>query len=144
MLQWRETFESTANIKAFLYTATKNACINHYKAGVRHENAHRQMKYLLKNESGQEPSFEEEMIRAEVVSEICKEVEELPDRCREIFKMIFFEGMSTDQIAEEMGIAVQTVRTQKARAIQLLKTELLKKGKLTALIYLISHVVAHQ
>ncbi|HLY69733.1 MAG TPA: RNA polymerase sigma-70 factor [Puia sp.] len=143
MLQRRESFENMENIKAFLYVTTRNACINQYKAGKRHVLAHRQMEYLLRTDAIKEGPFEEEIIRAEVIAEIYKEVENLPDRAREIFKMIFINGMSTAEIAQKLGIEMQTVRSQKARALQLLKAELLKKGNITALVYLISCFAVH-
>jgi len=142
MLQRRDSFENLENVKAFLYVSTRNACINIYKAGKRHAEAHKQMEWLLKN-GAKENAFEEEMIRAEVIAEIYKEVENLPDRAREIFKLIFIGGLSTEEIAQKLGIEMQTVRSQKARALQLLKAELLKKGNITALIYLISCFSVH-
>jgi DNA-directed RNA polymerase specialized sigma24 family protein len=41
-----------------------------------------------------------------VLQEIYREIEELPDNCGQIFKMIFLENLPTDQIAERMGINV--------------------------------------
>lgn len=139
LLQRRESFQNMDNVRAFLYVTTRNACINNYNAGQRHAQAHRQMEYLLKSGAAQEGLFEEEMIRAEVISEIYKEVENLPDRAREIFKLIFIDGLSTEEIAGRMGLEMQTIRSQKARALKILKSELLKKGNIVALIYIISY-----
>lgn len=88
------------------------------------------MRYLSGDETQQEDVLAGEMIRVEVLSEILREIERLPKKCREIFKLIFIEGLSTEEIARQMGIAPQTVRTQKARAIQLLKVQFLKTGRL--------------
>jgi len=70
-----------------------------------------------------------------VLQEIYREIEELPGKCGQIFKMIFLENLPTDQIAERMGINVQTFRTQKARAISMIRTSLLKRGRLIALLF---------
>ncbi len=79
---------------------------------------------------------EREILRVELLKEIYDEIENLPGRCRQVFKALFIEGLSTDQIAENLSINVQTVRTQKARAIQLIKIQLLKKGKTLAVLIL--------
>ena len=65
-------------------------------------------------------------------------MENLPGRCGEIFKLIFIHGRSTEAIAAQMGINPQTVRTQKARAIQLIKTQLLKKNRISSLLLLMA------
>jgi len=96
---------------------------------------HEKIRYLDQYELASEEVLETEILRAEVVQEIYREIEELPGKCGQIFKMIFLENLPTDQIAERMGINVQTVRTQKARAISLIRTALLKKGRLTTLLF---------
>ncbi len=87
--------------------------------------------------------IETEVLRAEVLQEIYAEVESLPGRCGQIFKLLFIEGLPTDQIAERFGINVQTVRTQKARAICLIRTALLKKGRLAALVFFYAWLRIH-
>lgn len=52
--------------------------------------------------------------------------------------MLFAEDLSIDVIAGRMGINVQTVRTQKARAISLIRTALLKKGRLATLAFFLA------
>lgn len=135
MLHKRPSFENLTNVKAFLYVTTRNASINFIRSDRRHKAAHWQVQYLIKNENGQEDMIEEEMIRAEVLAEIRQEIENLPDKCREIFKLIFFEGLSTEMIAKQLGIAEQTVRSQKSRAIQLIKIQLLSQGKPAAVLF---------
>lgn len=127
MFQKRSDFANLANIRSFLYLATRNACINHYKTQQRHKKAN-SLIALQSDEISLENALEDELIRARILQEIYEEMEALPGRCKEIFKLIFLKGLTTDQIAEQLGISPQTVRTQKARAIQLLRVQLLKKG----------------
>jgi RNA polymerase sigma factor (sigma-70 family) len=63
-------------------------------------------------------------------------LEALPPRCRDIIRLIFKEDLSTDEIAERLGIDRQNVRSQKARGLQLLRSRLLDRGSLSALILL--------
>jgi RNA polymerase sigma-70 factor (family 1) len=123
--QSRTEFQTTQNIKAFLYISCRNACLNY-------------LKYLKRRSAAQELYFGQlqegedtilyQIIETEVLEILSKEIEELPDKCREVFKLIYLENKKTDVIAAELGISVKTVRGHKARAIELLKTQLLKKG----------------
>jgi RNA polymerase sigma-70 factor (ECF subfamily) len=129
----REHFAALPKLKSFLYQVVHNAGINQVTSNARHRVIHEKIRYLDQYELASGEVLETEILRAEVVQEIYREIEELPDKCGQIFKMIFLENLPTDQIAEKMGINVQTVRTQKARAISLIRTALLKKGRLATL-----------
>jgi RNA polymerase sigma-70 factor (ECF subfamily) len=137
MLGKRDEFENLSNVKSFLYLATKNTCLNHLRDSQRHEAAHKQIRFLNAEGDENENAIDEEMMRFEVLQAIYAEIEKLPGRRKEIFKLLFIEGLSTNQVSERLKISVQTVRTQKARALLLIKSELLKKNLLPALIYLI-------
>lgn len=133
----RAEFGALDNIKAFLYVTVRNSSYTHRTTQKRHEAVHTR----LAAEQGGEgdpgaQAFELEMIRAQLLAEIYQEIENLPTQCRKIAKMIFWEGKSTGQIAEEMNISAQTVRTQKARAIQLLKNQLFKNSRWSTLVLL--------
>jgi RNA polymerase sigma-19 factor, ECF subfamily len=129
MMHKRAAFGTVDNIKAFLFTATRHACINYALAEKRHHAAHEQIAYLAQYADNEDHFLHHEMIRLEVIQEIYREIENLPPQCRTIFKMLFIGGQSTETIARELSINPQTVRTQKARAIQLIKTELLKRER---------------
>jgi RNA polymerase sigma-70 factor (ECF subfamily) len=62
------------------------------------------------------------------------EIEQLPRRCKEIFKLIYYERKSADEIATMLDISINTVWVQRAKAIQLVRTNLLKKGMLSILL----------
>jgi RNA polymerase sigma-70 factor (ECF subfamily) len=136
MLQKREEFQNLSNVKSFLYLITKNACINHIRATQRHDAAHKQIRFLGSEGTESENVLRGEMLRLELLQAIHAEIENLPGRCKEIFKLLFIEGLGTEEIGERLGISAQTVRTQKARALQLIRSELLKKNLILALLYL--------
>jgi RNA polymerase sigma factor (sigma-70 family) len=131
----RTNFPVLPKLKSFLYQVVHNASLNLVISDRRHREIHEKVRYELGQEQILTEAAETEVLRAELLREIYAEVENLPDRCSQIFKFIFLEGLTTDQIAERMGIEVQTVRSQKARAIGLIRTALLKKGRLTTLLF---------
>lgn len=137
MLDKRTEFQNLSNLRSFLYLVTKNACLNQLKANKRHEAAHKQLKFLTNEGEEAVDRVKEELVRLEVVQSIHAEIELLPGRCKEIFKLLFIEELGTDEIAQRLDISPQTVRTQKARALQLIKTELLKKNLIAAFLYLL-------
>jgi len=130
-------FENLQNIKAFLYITTRNASLNMLKQMQRESLSKKQLAYL----SGDKEEFIlNEMIRAEVLREINREIEKLPEQCRKIFKMSFFDGKKNQEIASMLEISVHTVKNQKARAIQLLRVRLPDRNLVAILIWYVSLV----
>lgn len=124
----RTEFAGLENISALLYVSVRNASLTHNTTQNRHRAAHQQIAATAMETAANHPdALQLEIMEAELVHSIYREMENLPGKCRDIFKMIFLRGMSTEQIAAQLTISPQTVRTQKARAIQLLKAGLLKK-----------------
>lgn len=130
-------FSVMPKLKSFLYQSVHNASINYLIARKRHSAAYDQMRYLTENEQYDHEMVQNEIIRAELIHEIYIAMENLPDKCGQIFKMIFVEDLSTLEIAEKLQINVQTVRTQKARGIELIRNALFKKDlQFSVVIYL--------
>jgi RNA polymerase sigma factor (sigma-70 family) len=136
----RGEFKTLENCKAFLYHLVRNASINVSNLDRSHRSAHAKIGYIQEGEVEGAFPVENEILRSELLQEIYAEIEALPGRCRTIFKLIFFEGLSTEEIAERLGIRMQTVRSQKSRAIELIKTELLKKDRFLAVLVLLALV----
>jgi len=117
----RGDFESTQNIKAFLYITVRNACLNYLKQAKRDSLNQKQLAYL----TGEKEEFVlNEMIRAEVLKEIMHEINNLPEQCGKVLKLAYLDGLKNQEVAKVLNISVHTVKNQKARAIQLLKTRL--------------------
>lgn len=133
----RVEFERIENIKGFLYTTVRNSSYTYTTTQRRHQRVHEQLAAVQKEDvQSASPAEELELLRVRLLEDIYQEIENLPPQCRRISKMIFLEGKTTDQVARELDISPQTVRTQKARAIQLLKKQLFANAKLTALLSL--------
>jgi len=49
---------------------------------------------------------------------------ELPERCRQIFKMSRFEGLKYNEIAEQLSISIKTVEANMGKALQLFRKNL--------------------
>lgn len=120
-----QDFSSAQSIKAFLYLTCRNSCLDYLKHLKVRSTV--QESYLKHIEQGEEIILNQ-IIKTEVFDILNREIESLPEKCKEIFKLIYVEHKRTDEIAEMLGLSVQTVRNQKTKAIDLLKTSMLKKG----------------
>lgn len=116
----RGDFVNETAAKTYLYITVKNDCLNI----IRHEGVEK--KYLDqqdKNKTEDEKGLNQ-LIEAEVMGEIHKAIEELPPGCRQVLKLAYFEKMKNEEIAAHLDVSVNTVKTQKARALQLLRLKL--------------------
>jgi RNA polymerase sigma-70 factor (family 1) len=120
------SFQSIDNLKAFLYISTRNRCLNYIQSRKKRKISEMEIKYLSEDYTNA-ALIDFEIINAGVMQHIYHQVEDLPPKCKEIFKMVFYEGLTTAEIAKKLGITTKTVLNQKLKAIQLLKVELLKK-----------------
>ncbi|MCD0487791.1 RNA polymerase sigma-70 factor [Pedobacter sp. MC2016-14] len=118
-------FETAANIKSFLYLSVRGACLN-YLRDLKKRTAAQQLYFEQIDQNGN--SVLHEIIEAEFLKILDREINLLPEKCKEVFTMLYFEGKKTDEIAAELEISVQTVRNHKTRAVELLKSSFLKKG----------------
>ncbi|MEN7551917.1 RNA polymerase sigma-70 factor [Rapidithrix thailandica] len=104
-------------IQNYLYKAVKNASMNlirHYKV---------RDKYIdqVENNSVEDSTVIDAMIYAEVLAELHAAIETLPEACQQISRLGYLEGKSNKEIAQQLDISVNTVKTQKQRGLQLLR-----------------------
>ncbi len=123
--QKNKDFKTAQNIKAFLYISCRNECLDYLKHLKRKNNA--QLPYFTQQKNSEDEILNH-IIEAELLQILSEEIEHLPLKCRQIFKLIYFDGLKTNEIADQLSLSVKTVRNQKAIAVELLKTTFLKKG----------------
>jgi RNA polymerase sigma-70 factor (family 1) len=108
------------SIRSYLYATVKNISLNVIR--------HRQ---VVKNFEQQtlSPATENQIInniiQAEVLTKICKAMETLPDACRRISRMGYIDGMKNLEIAKELGISVNTVKSQKLKGLKIIRMKLI-------------------
>jgi RNA polymerase sigma-70 factor (ECF subfamily) len=107
--------------KAYLYQMVRNTCLNK----IRHAEVEKRFADSQKALPNVENEYSLEwIIKAEVLGEIHKAIETLPAGCREVLKLAYFESQKNEEIAQLLGISINTVKTQKARALKLLRLKL--------------------
>ncbi|MDQ1089811.1 MULTISPECIES: RNA polymerase sigma factor [unclassified Siphonobacter] len=63
------------------------------------------------------------------LSMIKEAVDQLPNRKREVFHQLRFEGKTTEEVAENLGISVQSVRDYLKQATRQVRTHIQERGK---------------
>jgi RNA polymerase sigma-70 factor (ECF subfamily) len=121
---WRhaEQPEGIQNVRTFLHVTTKNACLDYLKTHKGHKKKEEEISFLDRQDTRNAFALAE--IKAEVLEEVYAEIEKLPKKCREIFKLSYIEGMKINEVAEHLQISEQTVSNQKTRALKLLRLAL--------------------
>ena len=107
-------------IKNFLYTSVRNASYNI----IRHDKVAERYRSLHAAEEIEEPRILTKIIRSEVMDEIYRIMQTMPEGCRQVFSLGYLEEFSNPQIASQLGISINTVKTQKQRGLKILKGKL--------------------
>lgn len=66
------------------------------------------------------PSPEDEVIAQDNLDRVRKLIDDLPDRCRSIFRMRKVEGLSQREVSMKLGIAEHTVENDVAKGLRLI------------------------
>jgi len=109
-------------LKAFLYKSVKNACLNH----IEHQSVKKKFELRQDSNSYDENIFYRNIIEEEVNRHIAEAVKELPASARIIY-LLSLKGVKNKDIAEDLEISVNTVKTQKLRASRFVKEKLKNK-----------------
>ncbi|MBS1598443.1 MAG: sigma-70 family RNA polymerase sigma factor [Bacteroidetes bacterium] len=136
----RGEFIALENVKAFLFTVTKNACLNHLKHINRRNSSQRELRYLYAENFY---DMELQIIHADLLVLVYYEIEKLPPLAKKILKLTFNEGLTIEEIAKKLNMPMQNVRNNKSRAIELLKLKLGKKSVLPIIVFLLQQLYTH-
>lgn len=121
----RANFETLQNVKAFLYITARNASLNTLKQKKEYARRNEEVGYLLMQHMDG-PSQQDE-IKAEVITRLLHEIDNLPAQCRRIFQLSVLEGLNNSEIAAKMDLTLQTVKNQKTRGLKMLKESIASK-----------------
>lgn len=114
--QKRSSLGSILNINVYLYVAVKNASLKHLRK-------HRMplpvsLESLTTQHLHLQSTPESLLITSEIQAYIQNAVEQLPPRCKLIFKLIKEDGLSYKEVAQILKISVKTVDAQMYLALK--------------------------
>lgn len=116
-----ETFNEPDNIKKLLRKMLNESCIDYIRKNDSKQTYQSQVKYLhIPTDNVIERLYD----KAEILKKIYAQIEQLPVREKEVFKLIYLEGYSKEDVAKKLGTSPNTVRTQQAKALDKLRKTL--------------------
>ena len=127
---WGE-FETEENAKAFLYTVARRIYLVHCK----HQKIENQYQNRVNEEELEEYDFLKEVTQQEVSRILYDAVDKLPSQTRSII-LLNLKGFNNTEVAERLGVSVNTIKSLKKSAYVTLRT-LLSKDLLMILFVLV-------
>jgi RNA polymerase sigma-70 factor, ECF subfamily len=133
----RSRLDPHSNIKAYLYTATRNTALKH----LRHHAVIRHDEEAILEEIPDTHTPDTALQAQELAAAVHEAIEELPDSRKHIFKLSRFDQLTYAEIAKVENISIKTVETQMGRALKYLRQRLVHLRAL--MILLLHHLFFH-
>lgn len=121
----REQWYTINNVKAFLYVSARNGCLDFLKVQKRKSVREQKVASILEQEQNYILKSE---IESDLISLIKAEIDSLPEHCRTVFTMSYFDGYENAEIAKKLSISDKTVRNLKSIALNTIRKNLQNKG----------------
>lgn len=113
----REAGEMVQSVKSYLYTSVRNSSLNYLRDHKKNTS------FPVESLGERDSVFKEVVIEEEAIALLYASIEKLPPQSSRIMKYVL-QGKGNLEIAQEMGISVNTVKTLKYNAMRTLKEEL--------------------
>lgn len=125
-----ETLDIRSSLRSYLIKAVRNRCIDYLSSAY-------EKKEVPFSELGGDEAFKEygllsdsyplgTLLERELEEEIQDAISQLPEECRRVFQKSRFEEKKYEEIAEELGISVNTVKYHIKKALAFLYERLNK------------------
>lgn len=139
---WRRQDSMTVGdqIQAFLYRAVYTRALNVLKhRDIKNSYEAVMLEIHQKRIEFYQPDSNDVVKRiedGELRKELFDAINELPDKCKMVFKLSYMHDMKNKEIAETMGISLRTVEAHMYKALKLLRDRLGYLNLMTALLFL--------
>ena len=121
MWEKRETIDMERAVKSYLTMVIHNKCTNHLRDNRKFDKNILDIENLL-----DVPEYEssDSLVADELKISIDSAINELPEKCREIFVLNRYENLKYKEIADKLQISVKTVESQMSKALQHMRVRL--------------------
>ena len=124
----KERVDFDDNIKSFLYKSvyTKSLNLLKHRAVVENYSAEEQEFYAKKMSYYSQESSDviSRIENIELKNEILGAINDLPDKCKEVFKLSYIYEMKNKEIADILGVSARTVEAHMYKALKILRDKL--------------------
>lgn len=129
--QSRQKMRSEDHVRNFLFLTARNKALDHLKSKERRS---RLLQGIDTPKTTDEDILAYELIRLEMLTSLNEAVNQLPADFRKVFELSFRMELSPAEIARILNIKPATVRSQKSRALELIRKFIRQKAVLTQLL----------
>lgn len=138
----REEIDDEKSVSAYLMKNAKNACLDHLRHQMVKEKyfnetkgtENQQLYYYDFLGSKSENNIEEDLKKA-----IEEAIETMPEKCKIVFRMRWFDGLKNREISEKLIISTTMVEKHLAKGISILKSQF-KKEYYLFLIFILTKI----
>jgi RNA polymerase sigma-70 factor (ECF subfamily) len=128
-----EQLDVDKGILSYLYQSTRNRCINHLNS------AHQSNTTHVDEPVGDHLVTTERTLETkELLKQIKTAIQELPEKCREVFLLSREQGLTYKEIAATLDISVKTVENQMGKALKHLYARLGSRLEILLIIFFLS------
>lgn len=118
----KDELKQISNISSYLYISVKNACLDHLRK-IKHTDD------INEIEISDEALDPFHSVRIKELSKHLQEAtDSLPTQCKVIFEMVYIDGKKYQEVADELGVSINTIKTQLKRALEKMRA-IMKKYK---------------
>lgn len=118
----RDVLRDDLKLFPYLIASVRNRCYNL----TRHQEVKQKyITYQRQRYREEILNYEYEDLTEEIINKMHEAVNRMPDKCREVFKLSRFEGLSHKEIGERLSISTKTVENHITKAMKILKAELI-------------------
>lgn len=119
----RKKLHITISLKSYLYKICYNEYIDYYRKNKKIREHLEKLKYEEIERLKENMEADPEIINLKK-EKLRKAIKNLPEKCREVFLLNKYEGLTYAEIAEELGISLKTVENHLGNALKRLRKEL--------------------
>lgn len=117
----KEQLEIVGPVENYLYRATRYRCINYIKLELPKKKQLDPIEFANKIQSEESDSV---MQDKELTQAIQNAIDSLPVKCKEIFLLSRYSGLTYQEIADELDLSIKTVENQMTIALKKLREQL--------------------
>jgi RNA polymerase sigma-19 factor, ECF subfamily len=117
--QHRSKISKIKNIHVYLYVSVKNTAFNYLRKTSHKKNIG--IEEISADHFYLSPDQEQIMITDELKKQIEQSIDQLPPKCKLVFKLVKEDGLSFAEVAVILGISYKTVTTQASIALKKLE-----------------------
>ncbi|WP_205513201.1 RNA polymerase sigma factor [Longitalea arenae] len=114
-------FSTEENLRAYLYVSVRNRCLGYIRQRRSMSDHQKKLVKLIQNDTSFVYEYE---IRDVIYNKVQAAIDQLPEECRRIFKMLYIDELKPAEVAEILHISTSTVYNQKQNALKALRLHL--------------------